>query len=184
MNHIGTKRLETERLILRRFTIEDAEYMFNNWGSDDEVTKYLTWPTHKSIEDSKSFINMCLDNYDELSFYNWAIELKETHELIGNISIVNVLENTDSAEFGWVIGRKYWGNGYAPEACNKVIEVLFDEVGVKCVFAIHDVNNPNSGKAMQKLGMKFEGIIRQCHKNNQGIIDCARYSILKSERNS
>ena len=57
MKHIGTTTLETERLILRRFTIEDAESMFNNWASDDEVTKFLTWPTHKSIEDSKKFIN-------------------------------------------------------------------------------------------------------------------------------
>ena len=182
MKHIGTILLETERLMLRRFTIDDAEAMFNNWASDDEVTKYLTWPTHKSIDDSKWFINFCLDGYKEPSFYNWVIELKDTYELIGNISIVNVFDNTDSVEFGWVIGRKYWGKGYAPEACNKIIDVMFNEVGASCVFAIHDVNNPKSGKAMQKLGMKFEGIIRQCNRNNQGIVDCARYSILKVER--
>ena len=90
MKHFGTITLETERLILRRFTIEDAESMFNNWASDDEVTKFLTWPTHRSIEDSKWFINYCLDNYAKLSFYNWAIVLKDSNELIGNISIVNV----------------------------------------------------------------------------------------------
>ena len=182
MNHIGTITLETERLILRRFTIDDAVPMFDNWASDDEVTKFLTWPTHKSIEDSKWFINMCLDNYSSLSFYNWAIELKDTHELIGNISFVKIFEDTASVDFGWVIGRKYWGNGYAPEACNRIIDFIFDEVEANCVYAIHDVNNQKSGRAMQKLGMKFEGIIRQCNKNNQGIVDCARYSILKSER--
>ena len=182
MNHIGTTTLQTERLILRRFIIEDAESMFNNWASDDEVTKFLTWPTHKSIEDSKWFINFCLENYLNLSFYNWVIELKETHELIGNISIVEVLEDTNSMELGWVIGKKYWGNGYAPEAGNKIIDVMFNEVGAECIFALHDVNNPKSGRAIQKLGMKYEGIIRQCNKNNQGIVDCARYSILKSER--
>ena len=182
MNHIGTTTIETERLILRRFVIEDAESMFNNWASDDEVTKFLTWPTHKSIEDSKWFINFCLENYLNLSFYNWVIELKKTHELIGNISIVEVLEDTNSMELGWVIGKKYWGNGYAPEAGNKIIDVMFNEVGAECIFALHDVNNPKSGRAIQKLGMKYEGIIRQCNKNNQGIVDCARYSILKSER--
>ena len=182
MKHIGTTKLETERLILRRFTIEDAESMFNNWASDEEVTKFLTWPTHKSIEESKWFINFCLENYLNLSFYNWVIELKKTHELIGNISIVEVLEDTNSMELGWVIGKKYWGNGYAPEAGNKIIDVMFNEVGAECIFALHDVNNPKSGRAIQKLGMKYEGIIRQCNKNNQGIVDCARYSILKSER--
>ena len=85
-------------------------------------------------------------------------------------------------DLGWVVARKYWGKGYAPEAGNKIIDVMFDEVDAKCIFALHDVNNPKSGKAMQKLGMKYEGIIRQCNKNNQGIVDCARYSILKSER--
>ena len=182
MKHIGTTTFETKRLILRRFTIEDAEAMYNNWASDAEVTKFLTWPTHKSIEDSKWFINYCLENYKELSFYNWAIELKDTHKLIGNISFVEVLENTNSMEIGWVIGKKYWGNGYAPEAGNKIIDVAFGQIGAECIYAKHDVNNPKSGKAMQKLGMKCEGIIRHCNKNNQGIVDCARYSILKSER--
>ena len=182
MKHIGTVRLETERLILRRFTIEDAESIFNNWASDDEVTKFLTWPTYKSVEDGKWFINFCLDNYSDLSFYNWAIELKETHELIGNISVVKVFEDTNSAELGWDAGRKYWGNGYIPEAANKIVDVLFDEVDVDCIFALHDVNNPNSGRVMQKIGMKYEGVIRHCNKNNQGIVDCARYSIIKTER--
>ena len=182
MKHIGTTTLETERLILRRFTIEDAEAMFNNWASDEEVTKFLTWPTHRTIEDSKWFINFCLDNYSNLSFYNWGMELKETHELIGNISIVNVFEETSSMELGWVIGKKYWGNEYAPEAARKVFDTMFDIVGINCMVAEHDVNNQKSGKAMQKIGMKFEGIIRQCRKNNQGIVDCARYSLIKSER--
>ncbi len=182
MKHIGTVTLESERLKLRRFNIDDAESMFDNWASDDEVTRFLTWPTHKTIDGSKWFINFCLDGYKELSFYNWAIELKDTHELIGNISVVDVIEETGSMELGWVIGRKYWGKGYMPEAAECVMDVLFGEVGANCIFAKHDVNNPKSGRVMQKIGMKFEGIIRQCNKNNQGIVDCARYSILKSER--
>ena len=182
MKHIGTIALNSKRLALRRFTIDDAEAMFTNWASDDNVTRYLTWPTHKSIDDSKQFINFCLDGYKDLPFYNWAIELKDTHELIGSISMVNVYEDTCSMEMGWVIGKKYWGNGYAPEAAECIMNVLFDVVGVNCIFAKHDTNNPKSGRAMQKLGMKFEGVIRQCNRNNQGIVDCARYSILNSER--
>ena len=57
MNHIGTIRLETDRLILRRFTMDDAEGMLNNWASDDEVTKYLTWPTHQNIETTMAYID-------------------------------------------------------------------------------------------------------------------------------
>ena len=56
MKHLGTIQLETDRLVLRRFTVDDAETVFKNWASDDEVTRYLTWPTHKSIDVSRGFM--------------------------------------------------------------------------------------------------------------------------------
>lgn len=182
MNHIGTMQLETDRLILRRFTIDDAESVFNNWTSDDEVTKYLTWPTHKNVDVSREYMEYCVKGYADSSFYQWAIELKDTHELIGNISVAKVIDKIDSLGLGWVIGRKYWGNGYTAEAALKVIEFLFDKVGANRIYAEHDVNNPNSGRVMQKAGMKFEGVLRQSGLNNQGIVDLAHYSIIKSER--
>lgn len=182
LKHIGTKTYETERLILRPFTEEDAEAVFYNWASDDEVTKYLTWPTHSGVEVSCGYVSYCMQQYSTSSCYQWGIELKSTHELIGNISVVSSIDELECMELGWVIGRKYWGNGYTPEAAAKVIDVLFDEVGANCVYAGHDVNNPKSGRVMQKIGMKFEGVLRQFGKNNQGIVDVARYSIVKSER--
>lgn len=182
MKHIGTKQYETKRLRLRPFTKKDAEAMFQNWASDDEVTKYLTWPAHKSVEVSLEYICCCILGYDDLAFYQWGIELKDTQELIGNISVVTVNDAIDSLELGWVIGRKYWGNGYMPEAAAKVLDILFEEVGANCVYARHDVNNPKSGRVMQKIGMKFEGILRQSGRNNQGIVDCAQYSMRKDER--
>ena len=182
MKHIGTKRYETERLILRKFTEDDAESVFNNWASDDEVTKYLTWPSHSSVEASRAYVNYCISKYEEISCYQWGIELKHTHELIGNISVVSHIDELECMELGWVIGKKYWGNGYMPEAATKVLEVLFDEVGANCVYAGHDTNNPKSGRVMEKIGMKYEGVLRQFGKNNQGIIDCARYSMIKAER--
>ena len=182
MKHIGTKEYVTERLILRPFTEDDAEAVFNNWASDDEVTKYLTWPTHSSVDVSREYVSYCIQQYTKPSRYQWGIELKNTHKLIGNISVVSSIEELECMELGWVIGRAYWGNGYMPEAAAKVIDVLFDEVGANCVYAGHDVNNPKSGRVMQKIGMRFEGVLRQFGKNNQGIVDVARYSIVKSER--
>ena len=182
MNHIGTKRYETERLILRPFVESDAQSVFENWASDDEVTKYLTWPTHPSVDASRWYVNYCIQQYSKTSCYQWGIELKSTHELIGSISVVSSIDELECMELGWVIGRKYWGKGYTPEAATKVLDILFDEVGANCVYAGHDVNNPNSGRVMQKIGMKYEGILRQFGKNNQGIVDCARYSMIKAER--
>ena len=184
MDHLGTKRLETERLILRPFTMEDAESVFKNWASDDEVTRYLTWPTHRTVEDSRRYMEFCINGYSDPSSYQWGIELKETHELIGNISVVRIVDEIDYLELGWVIGRKYWGNGYTAEAASALLDFLFNEVGANCISAGHDVNNPNSGRVMQKIGMKYEGILRQSGRNNQGIVDIAHYSILKSEHTS
>ena len=77
MKHLGTQTLETERLILRRFTPEDAEAMFRNWASDSEVTKYLTWPAHASVDVSRDVLNSWIENYAKPDYYNWTIVLKE-----------------------------------------------------------------------------------------------------------
>ena len=184
MNHQGTKVLETNRLILRPFTEEDAQAVFDNWASDDEVTKYLTWPTHQCVEHSLGFVKYCVQGYKEPSTYQWGIELKDTHELIGNISVVDIIDSVDSLELGWVIGRRWWGKGYMPEAAKQVVDFLFDEVGANRIAAGHDRNNPKSGRVMQKIGMTFEGTHRQCARNNQGIVDCCYYAILRADRES
>lgn len=181
MEHKGAICLETDRLILRPFKIEDAEEVFNNWASDDEVTKYLTWPTHSSVEMSRSYMEFCINGYNEKNVYQWGMELKNSHELIGNISVVKIIDEIDSVELGWVIGRKWWGNGYTAEAAERLLEFFFTEVSVNRICAGHDIDNHNSGRVMQKIGMKYEGTLRQSGKNNQGIVDMANYSVLRDE---
>lgn len=166
MEHKGAICLEIDRLILRPFKIEDAEEVFNNWASDDEVTKYLTWPTHSSVEMSRSYMEFCINGYNEKNVYQWGMELKNSHELIGNISVVKIIDEIDSVELGWVIGRKWWGNGYTAEAAERLLEFFFTEVSVNRICAGHDIDNPNSGRVMQKIGMKYEGTLRQSGKNN------------------
>ncbi|MBR6323166.1 MAG: GNAT family N-acetyltransferase, partial [Lachnospiraceae bacterium] len=73
MNHCGTKQLETKRLILRPFRMEDAEAMFRNWASDPEVTKFLTWPTHKSAEVTGRILAEWIPQYRKDDYYHWAI---------------------------------------------------------------------------------------------------------------
>ena len=77
MRHYGTQLLETERLILRRFEIGDAEAMYKNWASDFDVTKYLTWPVHTSIDVSKAVLEEWITSYSKNNYYQWAIVLKE-----------------------------------------------------------------------------------------------------------
>jgi len=180
MNHKGTKTIETERLILRRAIPEDAEPMFRNWASDPEVTKYLTWPPHASIEVTCSIVESWVAQYEKDDYYQWMIVLKETGEPIGSL-LVSTVGRAQSAHIGYCIGKNWWHQGIMSETLRAVLGFLFDEVGYHRVESMHDPNNPNSGAVMHKCGMTYEGTARQADRNNQGICDAAYYAILRSD---
>lgn len=182
MEHKGTQRIETERLVLRRFEPDDAEAMYKNWASDPEVTKFLTWPPHKSVDITRKLVGMWISEYAQPDSYSWVIVLKEINEPIGSIAVVKLDEATSTVQIGYCLGRKWWHRGIMTEALGAVIDFAFDEIGANRVEAVHDPNNPNSGKVMLKCGMKYEGTLRQATVNNQGIVDSAYYSILRSDR--
>lgn len=183
MKHCGTQKLETERLILRKFDINDAAAMYNNWACDDEVTKYLTWPAHTNPEISKSVLEEWVDSYSNDNYYQWAIVLKGNgNEPIGSISVVQMNEKIDMAHIGYCIGKKWWHKGITSEALNKVIEFLFDAVECNRIESRYDPRNVNSGKVMKKCGMKYEGTLRSADINNQGICDASYYGLLKNDR--
>lgn len=183
MKHCGTQRLETDRLILRRYVNADAAAMYKNWASDTEVTKFLTWPAHSSQEISRSVIEDWVNRYSNERYYHWAIVLKDNgEEPIGDIAVVNIKENISMAHIGYCIGRNWWHKGITSEALKAVMEFLFDVVDAKRIEARHDPRNANSGKVMEKCGMKYEGTLRSSDWNNQGICDACYYALLKSER--
>ena len=100
MNKAGTQRIETDRLILRRFRSEDADDMYANWASDPEVTRFLTWPTHSSVDVTKAILSDWIPRYEDGGYFNWAMEYKNTGKVIGNISVVRLIESIDAAEMG------------------------------------------------------------------------------------
>lgn len=89
---LGTKTLETERLILRKFTLDDSEAVFNNWGSVINVTKYVSFTPHKKVEETKEIISMWISEYADDNF-NWIVELKETHEVIAVLVSMEKVKN-------------------------------------------------------------------------------------------
>lgn len=182
MQHLGTNSMETSRLILRPFGLEDAQAMYDNWAKDHEVTKFLSWPCYQSIEDAHKILNVWLEGYQKPDFYQWAIELKELGQPIGSISVVNSDDRVEMAEIGYCIGKHWWGQGIMPEALNAVMDYLFDAVGMQRIEAGHDPNNPASGAVIRKCGMQYEGTLRRRIRSNQGITDVAWYSLLKEER--
>ena len=181
MNHKGTILLETNRLIFRKCVIEDSEAMYHNWASENEVAKFLTWPPHSDVEVTKTILSNWIACYNRADYYNWAIELKEIGEIIGNISVVCVKERIECADLGYCMGTNWWGLGIMPEAGKAVVRYLFEEVGFNRIAAAHDKNNPKSGRVMQKIGMTYEGTLRKAGFCNQGVMDEVWYSILRDE---
>ena len=183
MNHCGTQTIETERLVLRRFTPDDADAMYKNWASDPEVTEYLTWPPHSSVAVTKAVLESWVSSYAQDNYYQWAIVLKEHgSDPIGSIAAVGMNDDVDSIHIGYCIGKEWWHRGIMSEALKAVIDFFFDEVGANRIESRHDPRNPHSGMVMQKCGMKYEGTLRSSDRNNQGICDASWYALLKAER--
>ena len=153
MNNKGTVILETERLRLRKFTMEDAEEVFRNWGSDDEVSKYVRWATHKNIDDTKVYLESVMDKYKNNGF-EWGITLKETGELIGAM-VAFINEEDNRYELGYNTAKKYWRKGYTTEALRAVMNYLINDLGIKKFRCSHAKENPASGAVMQKVGFKY-----------------------------
>ena len=181
MTNKGSSTLETERLILRKFSLDDAEAMYNNWASDPEVTKFLMWPTHDSVDVSRAVLASWIPQYDKADYYHWGIELKDSATLIGSIAAVDQNPRAQLVHIGYCIGRAWWRKGYTSEALCRLVRFFFEEVGVNRIESRHDPRNLNSGKVMRKAGLLYEGTSRESDYNNQGIRDAANYGMLAKD---
>lgn len=181
MQHQGTLPLETARLRLRPFTVQDAEAAYTSWTSDPEVTKFLRWPTHKNVEETRKVLQTWVDRYVDPAFYQWGMEIKETKQLIGTISVVGGEEKTGTLHIGYCIGTPWWNQGYTSEALARVIQFLFDQVGAQRIESQHDPENHYSGRAMARCGLVYEGTLRKADWSNRGIVDACMYSMLREE---
>lgn len=182
MKELKTEPLESDRLILRKFLLEDADGMYNNWATDPESCKFLTWSVHKDVEETKRVIQSWIKEYDDESL-NWVVEIKDTHEIIGSICALSISKRNETVELGYCYGSKYWGKGYATEALRMVIEYLLTECGFYLVEADHISGNPASGRVMQKAGMHKDAVLRDRVINNftKERNDEIIYSITKNE---
>lgn len=147
-------KLETERLILRPWRIEDAEELFE-LARDPEVGPACGWAPHKDIEESKKVLEHILIND-----YSYAIVLKESGQVIGDISRMpkgesRYCENEKQAEIGFWLGRPYWGNGYMPEACKVLMKYCFETMKLEKVWCGHNITNEKSERVQEKCGFAF-----------------------------
>ncbi|MGK7377118.1 GNAT family N-acetyltransferase [Planococcus sp. 1R117A] len=175
--------LETERLILRRLTIEDAEDMFD-YASKPIVSRFMPWEVHQTADDTKEFIWLILDGYNQQNKLTWAIELKSEKKMIGTIDFIKWLPKHGRAEIGYALSPKYWGNGFTQEAAKALIAFGFEKMQLNKVEAPIVPDNFQSQRVLEKVGMVCEGVARQHFYMKGEYVDLAMYSILKEEFNS
>lgn len=183
MRKCGTVTIETDRLILRKMLLSDAEDMFKNYCNDEEVAKYLPWAPHKNLKTTKKYIKSIHLRYrkEKENSYHWVIVLKEINEVIGAIDFNKFNTNDLNCELGYCMCKKYWNKGIMTEAAKAIVKYLFETRNIERIWACHVVENVGSGKVMQKIGMIKEGTFRK-NKNVKGVLmDFDYYSLLRSD---
>ncbi|WP_409305034.1 GNAT family N-acetyltransferase [Peribacillus sp. SCS-155] len=175
------KTITTNRLVLRLFQKSDAAAvtrLCNNYNIYKH-TLYLPYPY--SMEDALSWIKRHLDHFKSDKLYEFAITNKETGELYGAIALSNN-QNFNNGEIAYWIGEEFWGHGYATEAAQAILQFAFIEKQYHKVFARYFSSNPASGKVLEKIGMKQEGILIDHVRKENRYINLVYYGIINSMR--
>lgn len=157
LNLIGSQPFETKRCKVRAFKLSDAQYIYKNWASSENVVKYLTWNAHKSIDESTSYCIQTIKETNSLSNFHWIIELNEIGEPIGDICVLKSDTGKREAHLGFVLGEQWWNKGIMTEVLEAVLAYLIFVIGFDKVIAAHIKDNAASGKVLQKCGMRMSG---------------------------
>lgn len=181
MELIGTKTIETERLLLRKYTINDSGDMYNNWAKHEDCFKFLPWEPCISIHEAENRINKWLELYKENTFYQWGIELKRNKEVIGFINLHNVDEYNFSAETTYILSPKFWNEGIMTEAVRAVFKFGFERIGLNRISADYFSGNDISQKVMLKSNMSYEGTFKERYFKSDRFYDSIQYAILKKD---
>ncbi len=151
--------LKTDRLILRQIIPSDCKDIYE-YSRIKDVTKYLLWNRHESIEYTKYYINSVRRLYKKGEFYDWAVVIKESGKMIGTCGFTEINQTHLRAEVGYVINPSYQGMGYATEAVMAVISFAFNHLGMHRVEAHYMKGNEKSLAVMKRCGMSEEGMLK------------------------
>lgn len=173
--------LETERLLLREISKDDADGIFSCFSSEN-VTRYYGQETLESIEQAQAFVDFFAKSYKEKRGIRWGIEIKGKQGIIGTIGFNAWSIKHKRADIGYEIHPDHWRKGYTLEAVSKVIQYGFDEFGLTRIGAVVFMDNDASNKLLKKVGFQKEGILRDYMYQNGKAHDTYVYSILKNNR--
>ena len=174
------KEFETDNFLVRPIEKSDVVFAFENWTQQYEIAKFMTWKPHISIEETKQFIDSCIKGWQN-NDYTWIIETKLQRKIVGSFA---ARRNEHKVDIGYLLLKEHWGKGYMPEVIRAFIILAFKIEGVSRVWAVCDIENQASKRALEKAGMESEGILKSwlVHPNmGRTPRDCHCLSIVKYE---
>ena len=167
MRFIGTVPLETERLLLRRYQMSDAEVLYEEIGSKPEVTRYISWNPCDSLKGAREFVTLNMEQYKrDQSFFGWAITMDGV--LLGSIGVYNMDPQNESCELGYNLRPDYQNRGITTETVKRVVDFLFRTVGMHKICASVHEENEASKKVLKKAGFSYEATAKEAIKEKDG----------------
>ena len=174
--------LVTERLRLRRPTLADAEAAFEAYASESIITRYLAWSPHTAPSQTREHFQQVIDAWDlRMGHRAWLIERTDDGAVMGTIGCTVWFHRV---EVGFALGSRFWAQGYMPEALAAVCKASFADPRIYRVQALCDEENSRSARVMEKVGMRYEGLLRSYgfHPNRSTVPrDCLMYSLVRSD---
>jgi ribosomal-protein-alanine N-acetyltransferase len=171
------ERMETERLVLTRFRPEDAEAIFYTYASKPEATRFMMWPMHQSISDTRSYLNYALQGWHQGIDYSFAVRLKSSNRLIGSCGLMN---DEGKIQFGYILGPAHWNNGYATETTRALLAEVRRHPEVYRINTFADTENTASIHVLKKCGLEEEVVLEKWfrfpNQNNQPK-DCVLFKL-------
>lgn len=172
--------LATTRLLLRPFVLADGPTVQRLAGAYEVANTTLNIPHPYPDDAAAAWIATHPAHFAEMASVTYAITLAGSGELLGAISLV-LNRQHQHAEMGYWLGLPYWNNGYTSEAAAALVGYGFTALDLHRIFARHYTRNPASGRVMQKIGMRFEGVLREHTFTRGQFEDTAYYGILRQE---
>jgi len=175
------EKIITDRSIIQRLKYEDAEEIFYTYASKAEATRYVSWKTHRRMEDTMRFLRVSRALWNSHRDYSYSVRLRESNRLIGGIGCIN---DEGQVQIGYIFSPTQWNQGYATEVCKEMLRHLREQPHIRSISTFVDVDNIASIKVLLKCGLWEEKRLSSYFSfPNQGLAmkDCAIFSLSLSE---
>lgn len=174
------ERLDSKRVYLERLRYEFAEEIFHSYASKPEATQYVSWPTHQSLNDTRSYLQYAVAAWKQGTDYSYVVRLRDSGRLIGSIGCLN---DSGKIQFGYILNPLFWNQGYATEVAMVLLSTLRQLSGIYRIWTFVDADNQASARVLLKCGLEEEARLvnwyRFVNQGNQPK-DCVLYKVPES----